>query len=345
MTASGLLLVDKIQGWTSHDAVARTRRLAGTRKVGHAGTLDPMATGLLVLGINSSTRLLTYVVGLDKEYFATIRLGASTTTDDAEGEEIGRATPETVAALTAEVVHAGMTALTGAIEQRPSAVSAIKIDGQRAYARVRAGEDVQLPPRPVTVSAFELLTSTAVDGFLDLQVRVDCGSGTYIRALARDLGAALGVGGHLTALRRTRIGPFRIDDARLLDELDVAANLIPPTDAATRLLARLDLTPQQAIDLGHGKRIDVEPAFAAAIKARPGSGHDGAGAVVPVAAVAPDGRLVGLVELRGHHAKSVLNFPPDVPAEASASDVPDVPVEPAAPAELPASVTEADQNR
>ncbi|TFD49019.1 tRNA pseudouridine(55) synthase TruB [Cryobacterium frigoriphilum] len=322
-TASGLLLVDKIQGWTSHDAVARTRRLAGTRKVGHAGTLDPMATGLLVLGINNSTRLLTYVVGLDKEYFATIRLGACTTTDDAEGEEIERAPADVVAALTPEAVASGMTALTGAIGQRPSAVSAIKIDGQRAYARVRAGEDVQLPSRPVTVSAFELLDSTEIDGFLDLRVRVDCGSGTYIRALARDLGAALGVGGHLTALRRTRIGPFRIEDARLLDELDVAANLIAPTDAATRLLARLDLTPQQAIDLGHGKRIDVDPALVAAIEARPGrrprtAGEAGdvgaAGAVVPVAAVAPDGRLVGLVELRGHHAKSVLNFAPDEPA-------------------------------
>lgn len=313
-TASGLLLVDKIQGWTSHDAVARTRRLAGTRKVGHAGTLDPMATGLLVLGINSSTRLLTYVVGLDKEYFATIRLGASTTTDDAEGEELTRAPADVVAVLTPTAVAAGMAALTGAISQRPSSVSAIKIDGERAYARVRAGEDVQLPSRPVTVSAFELLSSTHADGFLDLRVRVDCGSGTYIRALARDLGAALGVGGHLTALRRTRIGPFRIDDARLLDELDVAANLIAPTDAATRLLARLDLTPQQAIDLGHGKRIDVDPAVLAALAGRSGSGHGDAGSVMPVAAVAPDGRLVGLVEVRGHHAKSVLNFPPDEPA-------------------------------
>jgi tRNA pseudouridine55 synthase len=329
-TASGLLLVDKIQGWTSHDAVARTRRLAGTRKVGHAGTLDPMATGLLVLGINSSTRLLTYVVGLDKEYFATIRLGASTTTDDAEGEELTRAPAAAVEALTRTAVAAGMTALTGAISQRPSSVSAIKIDGERAYARVRAGEDVQLPSRPVTVSAFELLSSTHVDAFLDLTVRVDCGSGTYIRALARDLGAALGVGGHVTALRRTRIGPFRIDDARLLDELDVAANLIAPTDAATRLLARLDLTPQQAIDLGHGKRIDVDPALLAAIAGRPGSGRDDAGAVVPVAAVAPDGRLVGLVELRGQHAKSVLNFPPDEHAAPTAVAEPAKPTEPTA---------------
>ena len=295
---SGLLLIDKAQGWTSHDAVARTRRLAGTRKVGHAGTLDPMATGLLVLGIDSSTRLLTYVVGLDKEYLATIRLGQSTTTDDAEGDELTRAPAERVAAITPGAVIAGIDNLTGDISQQPSAVSAIKVDGKRAYARVRAGEDVQLPPRPVTVSGFDLLSSTARDGFLDLEVRVECSSGTYIRALARDLGAALGVGGHLTVLRRTRIGPFRIDNAATLEQVDVVANLISPADAATRLLPRLDLSAEQAIDLGHGKRITVQKDVT-----RTG----------PVAAIAPDGRLVGLVEYRGDQAKSLLNFPPDLP--------------------------------
>lgn len=293
---SGLLLIDKPQGWTSHDAVARTRRLAGTRKVGHAGTLDPMATGLLILGINSSTRLLTYIVGLDKEYLATIRLGASTTTDDAEGEELTRAPAEAVAALTPEAIEAGIAALTGDILQQPSAVSAIKVDGKRAYARVRAGEEVDLPARPVTVSTFELVSAAQADGFLDLTVRVECSSGTYIRALARDLGAALGVGGHLTSLRRTRIGPFGLDAAQPLADLDVASALIGPADAATRLLGRLDLTEQQAIDLGHGKSIEVDPA-----QSRPG----------PIAAIAPDGRLVGLVEYRGSHAKSLINFPPD----------------------------------
>ncbi|GEP26937.1 MULTISPECIES: tRNA pseudouridine(55) synthase TruB [Cryobacterium] len=295
---SGLLLIDKAQGWTSHDAVARTRRLAGTRKVGHAGTLDPMATGLLVLGIDSSTRLLTFVVGQGKEYLATIRLGQSTTTDDAEGDVLTRAPGEQVAAITAEAVIAGIDNLTGDINQQPSAVSAIKVDGKRAYARVRAGEDVQLPPRPVTVSGFDLLTSTPGDGFLDLEVRVECSSGTYIRALARDLGVALGVGGHLTVLRRTRIGPFRIENAATLEQVDVVANLISPADAATRLLARLDLSAEQAIDLGHGKRITVEK---------------DATRTGPVAAIAPDGRLVGLVEYRGDQAKSLLNFPPDLP--------------------------------
>lgn len=295
-TASGLVLIDKTPGWTSHDAVARTRKLAGTRKVGHAGTLDPMATGLLIVGINSSTRLLTYVVGLDKEYLATIRLGAATTTDDAQGEVSAAASPAAVAAITPAAVAAGIGALTGDIIQRPSAVSAIKVDGKRAYARVRAGEDVQLPSRPVTVSTFELLSSTPVEGFLDLDVRVECSSGTYIRALARDLGANLGVGGHLTSLRRTRIGPFGIDAAQTLDQLDVPTALIGPAEAAARLFPRLDLTGQQAIDLGHGKWIEADP----------GRATDG-----PVAAIAPDGRLVGLVEFRGAQAKSLVNFPPD----------------------------------
>ncbi|TFD58810.1 tRNA pseudouridine(55) synthase TruB [Cryobacterium suzukii] len=302
---SGLLLIDKAQGWTSHDAVARTRRLAGTRKVGHAGTLDPMATGLLVLGIDSSTRLLTYVVGLDKEYLATIRLGQSTTTDDAEGDELTRATAEQVTALSAAAVAAGIMDLTGEISQQPSAVSAIKVDGKRAYARVRAGEDVQLPYRPVTVSEFELRSSTHGDGFLDLEVRVECTSGTYIRALARDLGRALGVGGHLTALRRTRIGPFRIENAATLEQIDVVAQLISPADAATRLLPRLDLSREEAIDLGHGKRITIDRD-----PTRTG----------PVAAIAPDGRLVGLVEYRGDQAKSLLNFAPDEPDTVDASE-------------------------
>jgi len=296
---SGLLLIDKAQGWTSHDAVARTRRLAGTRKVGHAGTLDPMATGLLVLGINSATRLLTYVVGLDKEYTATIRLGQSTTTDDAEGDELTRATARHIDAIAPAAVAVAIGALTGEISQQPSAVSAIKVDGKRAYARVRAGEDVQLESRPVTVSAFELLSSTRQDGFLDLSVRVECASGTYIRALARDLGLALGVGGHLTVLRRTRIGPFHIGDAATLEQVKVADDLIPLADAATRLLPRLNLSAAQAIDLGHGKRIAVD------------SGETKTG---PVAAIDPEGRLVGLVEYRGDQAKSLLNFPPDAPA-------------------------------
>lgn len=308
MSSSGILLLDKPQGWTSHDAVARTRRLAGTRKVGHAGTLDPMATGLLVLGVESSTRLLTYVVGLDKEYLATIRLGAASTTDDAEGELIGEVPAAGATAIDPAAIAAGIERLSGDIEQVPSSVSAIKVDGKRAYALVRAGEEVQLKSRAVTVSEFELLGSTIVDGYLDLEVRVVCSSGTYIRALARDLGDDLGVGGHLTALRRTRIGPFSVTDAGELDSIDVATALIPPADAAARLFERLELSEQQAIDLGHGKRIAVD---AAQRGSTPTSALR--------SAIAPDGRLVGLVELRGADGgigKSVVNFPSDAVAGA-----------------------------
>ncbi|OUE09680.1 tRNA pseudouridine synthase B [Clavibacter michiganensis] len=197
-TASGLLLVDKRGEWTSHDLVARTRRLAGTRKVGHAGTLDPMATGLMILGVNSSTRLLTYLVGLDKEYLATIRLGRATTTDDREGEVVSRAEPGRIRDLAVADVERAISGLRGVISQVPSAVSAIKVDGKRAYARVRAGEEVELAAREVTVSAFDVLRFDAVapeegeeDGAqLDLDVRITCSSGTYVRALARDLGAS-----------------------------------------------------------------------------------------------------------------------------------------------------------
>ena len=297
--ASGILLIDKPAGITSHDAVSRTRRLAGTRKVGHAGTLDPMATGLLVLGVNSSTRLLTFVVGLDKEYFATIRLGASTTTDDREGDETGRAPREAIDVVPQSDVALGIHRLTGTIEQVPSSVSAIKVDGKRAYALARAGETVELKSRTVTVSAFELLAQRRTeDGFLDLDVRVECSSGTYIRALARDLGAALGVGGHLTALRRTRIGPFRIADAAELESLDVPARLRSPADIAAALFPVFHLDDQQTVDLAHGKRIDTTQL----------EGPTDGG---PIAAIAPNGRLIGLLTVTAGRGKPLVNFPSD----------------------------------
>ena len=291
---SGVLLVDKPSGITSHDAVSRTRKAIGTRRVGHAGTLDPMATGLLVLGVNGATRLLTWVVGLDKEYTATIRLGAATSTDDAEGELGARS--ET-SAVTEAAIAQGVAALTGPILQRPSSVSAIKVDGKRAYALAREGEDVVLPERPVTVSAFEVLeTRREPDGWLDLDVRVECSSGTYIRALARDLGEALGVGGHLTALRRTRIGPFGVEGASGLDGdlVGLADRMLAPADVATRLFERLDLGDADAADLGHGKRI-----------ALPQTGEG------ILAAVAPGGRLVGLVQNVDGRAHVLVNFPRD----------------------------------
>lgn len=305
MTGSGLILIDKPAGITSHDVVARVRKAAGTRKVGHAGTLDPMATGLLILGINSSTRLLTYIVGADKEYLATIRLGAASTTDDAEGELLAPSSQEALDAVTAEAIAAGIAVLTGEIEQVPSSVSAIKVDGKRAYARVRAGEQVELKPRAVTVSEFELLETRREPGAIDLEVRVVCSSGTYIRSLARDLGAGLGVGvgdaagvgGHLTALRRTRVGAYDVRDAHDLATLDAEAALIPAVDAAGRLFETLELTEQQAIDLTHGRRIHLAD--------REGPAGE------PVAAIAPTGALVGLIEFRGKEARTLVNFPTD----------------------------------
>ncbi|MWB99757.1 tRNA pseudouridine(55) synthase TruB [Agromyces seonyuensis] len=300
---SGILLIDKPHGRTSHDVVARVRRAAGTRKVGHAGTLDPMATGLLVIGVESATRLLTHLVGLDKEYTATIRLGVAMTTDDAEGEAIGEpAAADALAAVDDAALTGGIAALTGVIEQVPSAVSAIKVDGKRAYDRVRAGEEVELKSRTVTISAFEVLGAPrrTDDGFLDLDVRVECSSGTYIRALARDLGAGLGVGGHLTALRRTRVGAFRIEEAVLLDDLEPDRDRIAPAAAARRILPVVEVDADGARDLGHGKRIDA-PADAPE------------GPIAAIEATADGERLVAIVERRGpvgaRAFKVVTGFP------------------------------------
>ena len=252
MEPTGLIVVDKPAGMTSHDVVSRVRRIAGTRRVGHGGTLDPMATGVLVIGVGRATRLLTYVSGADKGYLATIRLGQSTVTDDAEGEVVTSAPADGVDDA---AIQAGLAALTGVISQVPSAVSAIKVGGQRAYARVRAGEEVALAARQVTVSRLDLLESRRPGGAaLDLDVAVTCSSGTYVRALARDLGAALGVGGHLTALRRTFVGGFGLAEAVTLDELAARPDpvTLPLTAAATRFFPRRDATPEEARVLGHG---------------------------------------------------------------------------------------------
>lgn len=294
MATSGILLVDKPGGMTSHDVVARTRRAFGTRKVGHAGTLDPMATGLLIVGIEAATRLLTFVVGADKTYLATIRLGQSTGTDDADGEIVASADPEVVAAIRADEIAAAIAALTGEISQVPSAVSAIKVDGRRAYDRVRAGEEVVLAARPVVVARFEVLADRPADGGArDLDVIVDCSSGTYIRALARDLGVALGVGAHLTALRRTRVGPFDIADAAALEDL-ADARPLRTADAAARILPVLEVSTQEAVDLRHGKRLVAQHARLEGPRA---------------AAIDPEGALIGIVERRGADLKSAMNMP------------------------------------
>ncbi|MDO7881602.1 tRNA pseudouridine(55) synthase TruB [Salinibacterium soli] len=290
---SGILLVDKPGGITSHDVVSRARRALGTRKVGHAGTLDPMATGLLILGVGASTRLLTWIVGADKTYEATIRLGAASSTDDAEGQLGPEASATALGEATDERISAGVAALTGELLQRPSSVSAIKVDGKRAYARVREGEDVVLEPRSVTVSRFEVLGIERGSRATDVRAVVECSSGTYIRALARDLGEALGVGGHLTALRRTRIGPFEVAGAVRLED-DLPAALMDAAAAASRLFPVVVLDADQTRDLAHGKRVRIDAA-------------DGA----PVGALSPDGRLLGLVDLSGGVARVLVNFPPE----------------------------------
>ena len=251
---AGLLVVDKPAGWTSHQVVGRARRVLGTRKVGHAGTLDPMATGVLVLGVGRATRLLGHLLVTDKAYDATIRLGQATVTDDAEGDVT--ASPG-VTELSDEAIEAVLVRLRGPIEQVPSSVSAIKVGGVRSYARVRSGEDVALSARPVTVSTFEVLSRRAavVDGLavVDLDVVVECSSGTYVRALARDLGTALGTGGHLTALRRTRVGPFTLDEAQDLEGAEVSVT--PISRVARRCFPALDLSAEQAVAVRFGRRL------------------------------------------------------------------------------------------
>jgi tRNA pseudouridine55 synthase len=307
---SGIVIVDKPGGMTSHDVVARIRRLAGTRRVGHAGTLDPMATGVLVIGVEKATRLLGHLALTTKEYQTTIRLGVSTTTDDAEGEigSTASAAHVTDAALDAEVAK-----LTGDIEQVPPGVSAIKVNGQRAYKLARAGASPELKPRPVTVHEFTITATRhavlatpatpatpdapdAVTAVLDIDAVIRCTSGTYIRALARDLGAALGTGGHLTALRRTQVGPYPIAEARTLSNLSERMAIIPLETAAAAAFRRRDLTPDEARRLSHGHPLPTAPAPA------PPS--------APIAAFAPDGTLVALLTEDAGFARPLAVFAP-----------------------------------
>jgi len=287
--ASGLVIVDKPGGMTSHDVVARIRRLAGTRRVGHAGTLDPMATGVLVVGVEKATRLLGYLTLTEKEYDATIRLGQSTSTDDAEGEITGGAT---AAGVSAETVTGAVAGLTGEIEQVPPAVSAVKVDGQRAYQLTRAGAAPELKPRPVTVYEFTV-TGVRRDGeLLDVDATVRCSSGTYIRALARDLGAALGTGGHLTRLRRTRVGGYRIEDACTLEQLAGTFEVLPLAQAAAAAFPSRTLTADEARRLAHGGRLTVSTTAAPAT----------------AAAYAPDGTLIALVTEESGQARPLVVF-------------------------------------
>ncbi|EGG47764.1 MULTISPECIES: tRNA pseudouridine(55) synthase TruB [Streptomyces] len=294
-TPDGLVIVDKPSGFTSHDVVAKMRGIARTRRVGHAGTLDPMATGVLVLGVERATKLLGHLALTEKEYLGTVRLGQSTLTDDAEGEITASAD---ASAITREAVEAGVAALTGDIMQVPSKVSAIKINGVRSYKRARDGEEFDIPARPVTVSSFTLhdvRDAVAENGtpVLDLVVSVVCSSGTYIRALARDLGAGLGVGGHLTALRRTRVGPYRIDGARTLEQLQKELTVLPVAEAAAAAFPRWDLDERRTRLALNGVRLEMPGEYA------------GAG---PVAVFDPTGRFVALVEEQKGKAKSLAVF-------------------------------------
>lgn len=294
----GLLLLDKPGGITSHDLVARTRRALGTRKVGHAGTLDPMATGLMVLGVGDATRLLTYIVGDDKEYLATIRLGETTTTEDAEGAPLERAGIGRSAALGSPAISSAIAELTGEISQIPSAVSAIKVDGVRAYRRVRDGEEVTLAPRRITVSEFALLHDDGGDPggtTRDLDVRVGCSSGTYVRALARDLGAALGVGAHLRALRRTRVGPFTLTQASDVDDPQLSEALVAPAAAARMRFPVLNADVATATALRHGQRVPI-----------PESLHEISG---PIVTLDPDGVMIGLVRAEDGLTRTLMNLP------------------------------------
>lgn len=282
----GLVVVDKPDGMTSHDVVAKVRRIMGTRKVGHAGTLDPMATGVLVLGIERATKLLGHLALDTKAYLATIRLGSSTTTDDAQGETLSTSD---ASGVTDEAMTAGVAKLTGHIQQVPSAVSAVKVDGKRAYARVRAGEQVELPARPVEVSRFDVLSIRRDNGDLELDVMVECSSGTYVRALARDLGADLGVGGHLAALRRTRVGPFDLRVVTTLEKLAENPVLSLPLDeAVAAAFPRHDVPYRQAKSLLMGQRL-------------PAAGIEGTYGVFD-----PEGRAIALAVDEGPAARSVV---------------------------------------
>jgi tRNA pseudouridine55 synthase len=293
--ASGLVIVDKPTGWTSHDVVARIRRLAGTRRVGHAGTLDPMATGVLVVGVEKATRLLGHLTLAEKAYTGTIRLGQATSTDDAEGEIVSAASADD---LTDSEISAAAAALTGEISQVPPQVSAVKVAGVRSYRVARSGRTAPLRPRGVTVRTFRIAAIRRGDaagaaGVIDADVCVTCSSGTYIRALARDLGGALGVGGHLTALRRTRSGRYDVTAARTLDELAAAFTVLPLADAAAAEFPRRDVTDAEAERVAHGGTLP-------AIGLAPG----------PAAVYGPDGGLLALVQETGGLARPLAVFVP-----------------------------------
>ena len=290
MATPGLVLIDKPTSWTSHDVVAKVRKAVGTKKVGHAGTLDPLATGLLVLGIESGTKLLTFLVGADKTYEATIRLGQQTISDDSESEVVNSAAPGAIERISDEDILREIAKLTGVIMQTPSSVSAIKVEGKRAYELVRAGEQVELKSREVKIYRFEMLSTARDSGYLDVKVKVECSSGTYIRALARDLGNSLGVGGHITELRRTKVGHFSVTEANSIEEL-AELRVTELAVAARELFPTIELTDSEVTELIHGKRISGKTEFEGL-----------------AAGLSASGKLVAVLESVKSDLKSVVVF-------------------------------------
>ena len=326
MVEPGLVIVDKSAGMTSHDVVARLRRLAGTKRVGHAGTLDPMATGVLIIGLEKATRLLGYLTLTEKEYSATIRLGAATVTDDAEGEIVAAAdpAPARAAGLAEADLRAALADLTGEIMQVPPKISAIKVGGKRAYHLTRSGAAPELAARPVTVRRMEVRGIRTAGDMLDLDVDITCSSGTYIRAIARDLGVALRTGGHLTALRRTRVGPYLVGQARTLDQLADSFEYIPLARAAAAEFPSVVLGARESRLIAHGARLPAG-ALGGGV---PGGGVPGGGAPDravldaralvggrqptrgPVAAFDADGALIALLDTGGPEIRPVAVFVP-----------------------------------
>lgn len=303
---SGLVIVDKPAGMTSHDVVSRCRRIFGTRRVGHSGTLDPMATGVLVVGVERGTKFLAHVVTHDKRYDATVRFGSATVTDDIEGDTISTAPAQAMDSLTVDGVREAFAAQSGEIMQRPSSVSSIKVNGRRAHELVREGVDVVLPERPVTVHEL-IVSDVRIDGegkegtegeerVAEADISVHCSSGTYIRSIARDVGETLGVGGHLSALRRTSAGPFAVAEARTLEELFAVRE---DTDASPSLTMSLD----EAMSTCFPVR-EVSEADGAALSL--GKWLSPVGMRGVYAAVAPDGRAIALLEEKGARAASVF---------------------------------------
>lgn len=286
--SDGFLIVDKEPAMTSHDVVAMGRKALGTRKVGHAGTLDPMATGVLVLGFGNGTRLLQYITDGDKSYEATIVLGASTVTDDHEGAVVESHDASNVDDRSIEKI---LNAMVGTISQRPSSVSAVKVGGERAYDRVRAGEVFELAPRTITISSLNILEIRHLDHTTEVDIDVTCSAGTFIRAIARDLGNELSVGGHLRALRRTRVAGFALDVATTITDLKAKTfTALDLTEVARRTFAARELTVEEVHELSFGR--SLSPSLTQAI----------------TAAISPENILIALLKNDGDKAKPVAVF-------------------------------------